>query len=53
MIHVDDGKKIAASITFSGRKIQVTFKTPRELVQALRDYGSALTAVHKIYFKKG
>ena len=44
----------AASIEFAGRKMQVSYRTPRELVRALRDMGKSQTAnmrVLKIYVK--
>jgi hypothetical protein len=46
--------RYSASIEFDGRKIQISYNTPRELVRALRDMGQSTTAnmhVRKLYTK--
>lgn len=46
--------KYCASITFAGRKIQISHRSATELVRALRDMGRSITGnlqVHKIYTK--
>ncbi len=44
--------RFCASVTFAGRKIQISYRVPRELVRALRDLGSSAGSgliVHRVY----
>jgi hypothetical protein len=48
------GARYCASVEFAGRKIQVSYRTPSELVRALRDMSTSQTAnlrVLKVYAK--
>ena len=48
------GMRYGASVSFAGRTIQISYRTPHELVRALRDMGRSDTGglvVFKLYTK--